>query len=175
MFATSTRQTLCLQPTASPARRTRFASRRTLLTMAGAAVCVASLVGGATAASAMSPYVQTASVRPGDCVVTAGAHYDGTRGWAIGAGTVTCAYRHASTTLTVRLWRWNGVQWTYFPSTVRSTTFTNSYGFGNRELDSGPVCGGGYTQWVTEVDYTISGVGSGWVENASQSYAPGAC
>ncbi|HEY1741251.1 MAG TPA: hypothetical protein VGI86_21235, partial [Acidimicrobiia bacterium] len=79
------------------------------------------------------------------------------------------------TAVTVRLWRWNGSQWTYFPSTVRSTVFYNSFGLGNHEVDTGGVCGGGNTYWTTEVDYSISGVGSGAVYDPVQTYAPGHC
>ncbi len=148
---------------------------RAMRAAAFAAIVGVGLVASASASSAMSPYVPTHSVRAGDCVVTAGAAYDGAHGWAIGAAAAPCAYRHAYTTVTVRLWFWNGSSWRHFTSTDRTTTFYNSYGFGNRELHTGGVCGGPRTWWYTEVDYTISGVGSGWVTNAMQPYQPGAC
>jgi hypothetical protein len=133
------------------------------------------LTAAATSASALSPYVTTASKQAGDCIVTAGARYDGPRGWAIGAGTITCTKRHASTTATVHLLRNAGSGWAEIPGTAKSATFTNSFGFGTRELDTAPVCGGGGAWWVTEVDYQISGAGTGYVQNAAQWYAPNKC
>jgi hypothetical protein len=129
----------------------------------------------ATSASALSPYVTTASKQVGDCTVTAGARYDGSRGWAIGAGTITCTKRHAYTTATVHLFRYNGSGWAEIPGTAKSSTFTNSFGFGDRELAAAPVCGGGGAWWVTEVDFQIAGAGTGYVQNPAQWYAPNNC
>ena len=146
--------------------------------LVASAALVAGALGAAAAPSgAMSQYVRTKTVYPSDCSVTAGAKLDPGRGWAIGAGTSNCSRRHAYTTLKVRLWFWNASarQWQYIPSTDRTTTFTNSYGFGGRELYTAPLCGGPSTWWVTEVDYAISGAGSGTVMNDMQPYQPGPC
>jgi hypothetical protein len=131
----------------------------------------------ATSASALSSYVTTATKYPGDCAVTAGARYDGTRGWAIGAGTITCKTRHAYTIATVHLFRYyDGSGWFEIPGTARSSTFTNSFGFGVHELATGPVCGGGAAWWYTRVDYQISAAGPpDSVQNPVQPYAPNNC
>ena len=108
----------------------------------------------------------------GDCTLAVGTHPD-PNFYAVAGATISCTKRHSYTIGTVRLWRWNGAQWVDLAN--GSATFTNSFGFGTRELYSTKICGGGNAYWTETLDVNIAGVGSATVGTSVKTFSPHAC
>jgi hypothetical protein len=149
--------------TETPKRRrsSRFGRFLTAFVLAGTLLGV--LSGGR--ADALSDKTPQAWRQVGDCWIGVGAHYDPNRGAAIAGADVPCSGRHAYTTVRLYLyWHpYTGGSWQIVSSS--STTFTNSYGLGSRELTTPPVCGGGYSWWQSYAVVTIAGYGTYTIAN----------
>ena len=155
-----------------PRPRRRCTSKVALL-----AILFSALTAGHSSAS-FSPYVKvvdrTFASPAADCVASAGAHFR-PDGKAQGEARVACTLRHAQTTVSVRLVRWNlfgeywqGLAWGNY-------NYANSFGTGSAHVVSPPSEACGDTWWYTEVRAWVKTgtiTREVWFRNEPQRYNP---
>lgn len=151
-------------------------SRTTGLTRT-AKIATAGVLGAAAALAGAAGTASAATYTPGDfnpalsvvyrgyfgnCSIETGPivdPYGTSHGFAvIGGGRINCTTRHTFTAVTREYWSATGVGASFYSQSANSTTYTNSFGFGSRTLETGRVCGTGY--WFTRVTVAASGYAS---------------